>query len=252
MDAEEAQRIAIQSELDHAVVAYHDDGDLAGLAAWVEKHPEHPDHALWEEVVALRVYESVVIGDPWSEAPIEEGDDPAVAPLPEPSVPKLRALVERYPNTVAAKTATAVLEAEGLRRLTQPPFNDNVVAFLEGNDDWVRDDDGRSLLPNVDLDAFRSRHEDTLRTRLGERLVEDGCTSKMGYCTWYVQAFPQAPVVTGLTSAMKDEWYRRAHPRWRGKRFANCTYKCAKRCQTQAEPLDDACYAPCFSRCEAD
>ena len=62
---------------------------------------------------------------------------------------------------------------------------------------------------------------------------------------------PNDPMTGELQMAMKDEWYRRGHPRWRGSKFANCAYRCAKNCRNAAEPLDDACYAPCFARCEA-
>ena len=128
---------------------------------------------------------------------------------------------------------------------------DAVVAFLEGRTDWAHDAFGRNLMPNVDLDAFRVRHEDGLRASLAARLSEDRCVESMGYCTWYVRNYPEDPVSDDLQAAMKDEWYRRGHPRWRGVRFANCAYRCAKDCRQSAEPLDDACYAPCFARCEA-
>jgi hypothetical protein len=240
-----------QSALDEAVAAYHEDGAIEGLVAWVETHPEHPDRDVWREVVALRSYEALVIGDPWTAEEAQDGEDAAVAPLPEPTATELVALVERYPGTLGADTAQALLESDGLRRLSMPAFNDSVVSFLEGRDDWVRDDYGRNLMPNVDLDAFRERHEDSLRMRLAQRLAEDGCVGSMGYCTWYVQRYPDDPRAGQLQVAMKDEWYRRGHPRWRGSKFANCAYRCAKNCRTNAEPLDDACYAPCFARCEA-
>ncbi len=255
VSAEEAQAreqaAQAKTELDLATAAYHEDGDLEKLVAWVDTHPDHAEVDVWREVVALRTYESLVIGDPWSPADPEEGEDVAVAPLPEPSVPALVALVERYPGTLGAETAQALLESDGLRRLTQPAFNDAVVAFLEGRDDWVEDDHGRNLMPNVDLSAFRDRHEETLRSRLGERLAENACKESMGYCTWYIERYPEAPVVGQLQAAMKQEWYRRGHPRWRGSRFANCSYRCAKTCRTDAAPLEDTCYAPCFARCEA-
>ncbi len=250
VDAEAAQRAAqLQSELDQAVRSYHETSELGPLQAWVDRNPDHPEYDVWREVVALRIYESLVIGDPWEGVPAEEGDDPAVATLPEPSVSQLVSVVERYPDTIAAVTAQAVLEEDGLRRLTQPPFNDSVVAFLEGRDDWVRDPTGRVMMPNVDLEAFRERHESSLRQRLGERLVEDRCAQKMGYCTWWVQNFPQESVTAGVQQAMKEEWYRRGHPPWRGKRYANCAYRCAKACRSDSEPLDDACYEPCFEGC---
>ena len=255
VSAEEAQAqaraAAVQSSLDQAVATYHEEGEIDGLVAWVETHPEHPKYDVWREVVALRTYEGLVIGDPWIAEAAEDGDDPAVAALPEPSVGELVALVERYPGTLGADTAQALLESDGLRRLSVPAFNDSVVSFLEGRDDWVQDDYGRNLMPNVDLDAFRNRHERTLRTRLGERLADDGCVESMGYCTWYVRQYPKDPLAEQLQVAMKDEWYRRGHPRWRGSKFANCAYRCAKNCRNDAEPLDDACYAPCFARCEA-
>ncbi len=255
MSADEAQARAqaarANTDLDVAAAAYHDDGDLEPLVAWVDAHPDHPEVEVWREVVALRTYESLVIGDPWTPAEAEPGEDAAVATLPEPSVPALVALVERYPGTFGAQTAAALLESDGLRRLTQPAFNDALVAFLEGRNDWVHDDDGRNLMPNVDLAAFRDRHEDTLRARLGERLAQSACAESMGYCTWYVDRFPDEPIAGELQAAMKQEWYRRGHPRWRSSRFANCAYRCAKTCRNDAVPLDDACYAPCFARCEA-
>lgn len=247
----EAQAVAAQSELDQAVARYHDDGDLERLTAWVDAHPDHPKVYVWREVVALRTYETLVIGDPWSVEEAGPGEDVAVAPLPEPKAAELVALVERYPGTLGAETAQALLEREGLKRLRVPAFNDAVVSFLEGRTDWVRDAYGRNLMPNVDLDAFRDRHEDGLRASLAARLTEDRCVESMGYCTWYVEAYPDDPVTEELQAAMKDEWYRRGHPRWRGSRFANCAYRCAKDCRQNAEPLDDACYAPCFARCEA-
>ena len=250
-DAAQVRAAAVQSELDEAVFAYHDNGDLEALSAWVDAHPDHPELDTWREVVALRAYESLVIGDPWTAEEYEEGQDVAVAELPEPSTAGLLALVARYPGTLGAETAQSLLETHGLQRLSVPAFNDAVVAFLEGRDDWVRDERGRNLMPNVDLEAFRKRHESKLRTRLGERLTEDACVESMGYCTWYVQAYPQDPRVSDLQVAMKDEWHRRGHPRWRGSKFANCSYRCAKDCRNDAEPLDDACYAPCFARCEA-
>ncbi len=250
-DAAQVRAAAVQSELDEAVFAYHEDGDLDALRSWVDVHPDHPELDTWREVVALRTYESVVIGDPWSAEEAEDGEDTALAPLPQPSTAALLALVERYPGTLGAQTAQALLETHGLQRLTVPTFNDSVVAFLEGRDDWVRDDSGRNLMPNVDLDAFRQRHETKLRARFGERLAEDACVESMGYCTWYVRAYPEDPRVSELQVAMKDEWYRRGHPRWRGSKFANCAYRCAKNCRVDAEPLDDACYAPCFAGCEA-
>ncbi len=246
-----AEAAAIKTELDEAVAEYHEDGELERLAAWVATHADHPEAALWREVVALRTYESLVVGDPWSFEEPKDGEDVAVAPLPEPKAAELVALVERYPGTLGAETAQALLETEGLKRLSIPAFNDSVVSFLEGRNDWVQDDYGRNLMPNVDLDTFRERHEASLRTRLGERLAEDRCVDTMGYCTWYVQSYPNDPVTGELQLAMKDEWYRRGHPRWRGSAFANCAFRCAKTCRTAAEPLDDACYAPCFARCEA-
>jgi len=246
-----AQAAAVQSELDRAVAEYEADGDLERLTAWVDAHPEHAEVDIWREVVALRSYEALVVGDPWTVEEAKAGEDAAVAPLPEPKAADLVALVERYPGTLGAETAQALLESEGLRRLSIPAFNDSVVSFLEGRDDWVEDDYGRNLMPNVDLEVFRSRHEHTLRSRLGERLAEDRCVESMGYCTWYVQRYPEDPVTESLHVAMKDEWYRRGHPRWRGSKFANCAYRCAKSCRNDAEPLDDACYAPCFARCEA-
>lgn len=250
-DAAQVRAAAVQSELDEAVFAYHDNGDLEALRSWVDAHPDHPKLDTWREVVALRAYESLVIGDPWTAEEYEEGEDVAVAELPEPSTAGLLALVARYPGTLGAQTAQSLLETHGLHRLSVPAFNDAVVAFLEGRDDWVRDERGQNLMPNVDLDAFRKRHESKLRRRLGERLAEDACVESMGYCTWYVKAYPQDPRVSDLQVAMKDEWHRRGHPRWRGSRFANCSYRCAKDCRNDAEPLDDACYAPCFARCEA-
>ena len=246
-----AQAVAAQSALDQAVAAYHDDGDLERLTAWVDTHPDHPEVDVWREVVALRTYESLVIGDPWSVEEPAAGEDTAVAPLPQPSATELVALVQRYPVTLAAETAAALLEREGLERLKVPAFNDAVVAFLEGRSDWVHDAYGRNLMPNVYLDAFRARHEDGLRASLAARLSEDRCVDSMGYCTWFVATYPEDPATEELQAAMKDEWYRRGHPRWRGSRFANCAYRCAKDCRHSAEPLDDACYAPCFARCEA-
>lgn len=252
-DQAQAQVHAAQtaSDLELAVAEYHDSGGLDRLTAWLETHPEHPEAAVWREVVALRAYESLVIGDPWSVEEMQPGEDVALAPLPEPKATELVALVQRYPGTLGADTAQALLEDDGLRRLSVPAFNDAVVSFLEGRDDWVRDDTGRNLMPNVDLDAFRDRHEDSLRARLGERLMEDGCVETMGYCTWYVRTYPEDPRTGSLQTAMKQEWYRRGHPGWRGVKFANCSYSCAKSCRSSAEPLDDACYAPCFARCEA-
>ncbi len=250
-DAAQIRAAAVQSELEDAVLAYHDAGDLEALRSWVDTHTDHPELDTWREVVALREYESLVIGDPWAIDEPEEGDDVAVAALPEPTTAGLLALVDRYPGTLGAQTAQALLETHGLRRLSVPAFNDALVAFLEGRDDWVQDEHGRNLMPNVDLDAFRRRHESKLRTRLAQRLSEDACVQSMGYCTWYVNAYPQDPRVSDLQVAMKQEWYRRGHPRWRGSRFANCSYRCAKDCRTDAEPLDDACYAPCFAGCEA-
>lgn len=246
-----ARAAAIKTELDEAVAEYHEDGDLERLTAWVDTHTDHPEADVWREVVALRTYESLVVGDPWSFEEPKDGEDIAVAPLPEPTAAELVALVERYPGTLGAETAQALLETEGLKRLSVPAFNDSVVSFLEGRNDWVQDDYGRNLMPNVDLETFRERHEDSLRARLGERLVEDQCVDSMGYCTWYVRSYPNDPLSGDLQAAMKDEWYRRGHPRWRGAKFANCAYRCAKNCRNAAEPLDDACYAPCFARCEA-
>ena len=239
---------AVQRALDVAVARYHDDGDLDLLRAWVEQHPDHADADIWREVIALRTYERLSIGDPLAPAePAQVGDDPAVARLPAPDPQRLVALVAAYPDTLGGRTAQALLEAEGLRRLREPVLNPIAVAFLEGDEGWT--DAAGVTMPHVDLHDFHARHAPILAARFAQTLVDDGCASTMGWCTWWVQRFPDAAATPAIHDAMYRVWHRRAHPRWQGRNHAACAFACARKCRQGAAPLDDGCYEPCIARC---
>jgi hypothetical protein len=239
---------AVQSALDEAVARYHDRGELEPLRAWVERNPEHEDAEIWREVVALRSYEQIAIGDPSAEAEtVAIGDDLALASLPDPDPAELVALAVAYPGTIAGRTAQAMIEADGLRRLTEPALNPVVVRFLDGDDDWALVD-GVSMI-EVDGAEFRQRHEVRLAACVAQRLLDDGCQTTMGYCTWWVRRFPNAEVTAAIAEQMQHVWYRRAHPRWQGRNHAHCTFGCARKCRQGAAPLDDGCYEPCVAGC---
>jgi hypothetical protein len=237
----QAASAAARSELTDAVARYHDHGELDPLRAWVERNPEHDDAQIWREVIALRTYESIAIGD------AHEGDDPAVAALPDPDPQALLALAIAYPSTIGGRTAQAMLEADGLRRLTEPALNPIVIEFLEGNDAWPQT--AGVLMPSVDLADFRARHEAQLADRFARRLLDDGCTTTMGYCTWWVRRFPDAEATALMRDHMQQVWTKRAHPRWQGRNHAACAFACARKCRQGAVPFDDSCYDRCMVRC---
>ena len=239
---------AARTALDEAVARFHDTGSIELLRHWLDFYPDHEDAGVWREFVALRMYEAIVIGDlDAPPEPIREGEDPAVAPLPEPDVPQLIALAKAYPDTIAGQTALSLLEEEGLKRLSDPPVNPVLITFLEGGEEWVKA--GEVRMPNVDLDAFRNRHEERLRDRFAVRLLDDGCATLMGYCNWWVEQYPDDHLTQEIRASMKAVWHKRGHPPWRSSHYATCAFRCAKQCRQSATPLDDTCFDPCFERC---
>lgn len=237
---------AAEHALEEAVARYHDDGEIDLLRAWVERHPDHEDAEIWREVIALRAYERLAIGE-LSSAPAEADEDPAVAPVADPDPQQLVALVTAYPDTLGGRTAQALLDAEGVRRLREPVLNPIAVAFLEGDDSWV--DAAGMTMSEAEMADFRARHEQALADRIAAVLVDDGCTKTMGWCTWWVGRFPEAAATPAIHDAMYRVWYRRAHPRWQGRNHAACSFACARKCRRSAVPFDDGCYDACVVRC---
>lgn len=234
------------TELERAVDTYHQTGELSPLQAWLRTHPGHPDAELWTEVVALRHYEAATF------ASLEEAQEqgPEVPMIASRNPAALTDLVQRYPETFAGQTARAVLEHRAVKRLfTGDAVSDAVIAFLDHRRDWLLDEDGEPLAPNLDVEAFRADKEEVIRERAGDHLVHDGCAKRVGVCTWWVQRYPNAAQTQAIQADLGQIWWNRGHPPWQGKAHLQCAFDCARECRANAVPLDDSCYDPCYARC---
>jgi hypothetical protein len=120
--------------------------------------------------------------------------------------------------------------------------------FLDGGDAWTRAADGTKVA-DIDLSTVAERHGAPIRDAMAAALLRDRCNATMGYCTWWVARYPSDPRTASIASEITQTWYRRGHPHWEGGRHARCAYRCAKQCRDRAAPLDDGCYAPCYSTC---
>lgn len=250
--------------LEQAVVRYHDQGDLDPLTAWLTAYPEHPDAEIWAEVVALRQYEEASLGemllplppaepmavDKPSEAPGPEyaADGPDESELPDRDRGALRDLAQARGSTLGGRMAMAVLEGERTDALFEFPVGLRVTRFLDGEPAWVGDgDDGPEA--RMDLERMQARYTESVRDRLAEALVKDGCWTQMGFCNWWVERYPDDPRTVTMREAMQAVWYRRGHPAWKGRNHGYCAHVCVKTCRPEAAPLDDGCFDPCYARC---
>lgn len=226
-----------------ALATYREAGDASKLREWVNSHAEDPRAELWREILAMRMYEGLVFGPVEQATRPDEGEDPALEPLPEPDEAELRSLLATYPGTLGARNARAHLSAAALQSLRSPTLNPRVVEFLGGDD--------RHCGPG-DPGEFRLEYEPGLRRRVGSEVLALGCDKAMGYCNWWVEAFPDDREFTPrILGEQRDAWFKRARPRWRSRSFATCARRCAKSCRAAAAPFDDSCYGPCMSKCDA-
>jgi hypothetical protein len=250
------------SPLRAAVDRYHETGDLTALQAWLQQHPDDPEAAIWREVVALRDYEDRSYGE-WSaiddpdlsgwggpdDAVEYAADGPPDAGLPERDEAVLRELARRHRGTMVGDTAVAVLDQVRVRSLLQLAVSRRVTDLLDGRVDWAEPGQTPDEAARADFVAFRGRHAPALRQQLADALVADACWTTMGYCTWWIDRYPDDPVTATLGEAQRAVWYRRAHPTWKGNNHTYCAHKCVDACRPQATPLDDACFEPCYLRC---
>ncbi|MBC8072809.1 MAG: hypothetical protein IAG13_31095 [Deltaproteobacteria bacterium] len=220
---------AIEPELEQAIASWHDADDLEPLRAWVKRHPQHAAAELWREVVALHSYES---GEPGQ----EPGDD------------QLRSIAREYPETLAGQVATITLVGDRLGSLYAAVPGLLATDFLDGGDAWTRAEDGTKVA-DVDLSTLAERHGTPIRDAMAQAMLGDRCSATMGYCNWWVARYPSDPRTASIATEIAQTWYRRGHPHWEGGRHARCAYRCAKECRERATPLDDGCYAPCYSTC---
>jgi hypothetical protein len=241
MNPEEVARSVVSVDpLAQALDAYHDDGDIAPLQAWLAEHPEHPDASLWREVVALRSYERAI--------------DRAVDAVP-PDQPvrlasaDLNAVVLAHPGTLVARTAQAALGESVLVQLRDPVLGRRALDFFEGGDAWACDGDGQRLAPDLDLERFRTRHEATLLQGVERQLRERGCDEAVGWCSWWVERYPDAPGSEAIRADLEEVWYRRGHPPWKSRRHLRCANACARECRPRTTPFDDGCYTTCYAGC---
>jgi hypothetical protein len=226
--APQRQGAALAPALAEAIATWHDADDIEPLASYVAAHPE-ADLGVWREVVALHRYDAC--------------DASAADPH------GLRTVAQQFPDTVAGNYARVTLLGDGLGRLQSAAVGPLVVDFLDGGDAWTRDAEGRSHVPTTEIDATRRERAPQLRARLASALVDDGCATTMGYCTWWIAKYPGEPETRAIADAAKQAWYRRGHPHWKGGQHARCALRCAKGCRESATPLDDSCYAPCYAKC---
>lgn len=232
-----------EDPFDQAVVAFHDAENAGPLGKWVDAHPEDPRAELWREILAMRMYERFVFGPTDRETTPQLGDDPALEPVLGANEAQLRSVLAAYPGTLGARNASARLSANALDALRDPVLNPKAVAFLDGDD---------SVCGLAEVDDFRLQYQPGIRLRVGREILARGCEDAMGYCTWWVLAFPKdAEFTPGIQAQQEDAWFRRARPRWQSGRFARCAARCAKGCRAEAAPLDDSCYDPCIAKCQA-
>lgn len=237
--------------LDVAIAKYSETGDAADLRAYIDAHPEEDRAVVWREMLALDAYKGA-----WTLGELESWDD-EFDPAPMVDTRSLRSLVDDYPDTFAAEMAGAgldterhVLEVAALRRLGAPTLNTHVVAFLSGDDSWAAAVDAEEEMGvQIDLGRFRRRHETRIKDTLRRTLLDDGCNTSMGYCRWYATQFASEDGTDEVQTAIKKEWWRRAHPPWQGKAHLQCAYDCARTCREQPVSLDDTCFDGCFERC---
>lgn len=230
------------TDLDRAVDAYHRYGEWALLQEWVHAHPDDPDAERWREIVALRRYETERVGPS-----AVVGDEPELKA--NPNAAAVATIAQRYGDTVGGRLAMAVASEEGMRRLSTPIANPWVIGFLEGRDEWAYDGQGRPMIPESDIEHIRHIHAARVRNRLGNHLHEQRCVELVGYCMWWVRQYPTDGRTHQLRIELKQIWYERGHPPWKGKRHANCALRCARSCVENADPPDDACFAPCYAQC---
>jgi hypothetical protein len=223
--AEQAQ----SPELVEAIARWHDEDDLEPLRRFVRRHPNDVEAELWREVVALHSYDACTG---------ESGDDET----------GLRGIVREYPDTLAGRVAMLELVGDRLDTLYAAVPGTLVTDFLEGGDAWARAGDG-STIAGLDLAAIRDAHGGALRNALGQAIVADHCNETMGYCSWWVARYPSDALTATVKAEITQTWYRRGHPHWRGGKHARCAFRCMRECRERARPLDDTCYAPCYSRC---
>jgi hypothetical protein len=213
----------------HAIASWHEHDDLEPLRAWVRRHPDDPDAALWREVVALHSYEACAA---------ESG----------PGDAGLRSVAREYPETLAGQVATITLVGDRLGSLYAAVPGPLATDFLDGGDAWTRAADGTGIA-GLDVSTITDHHGTAIRDAMGQALLADRCDATMGYCSWWVARYPSDPRTATIADEVAQTWYRRGHPQWEGGRHARCALRCAKECRDRAAPLDDTCYAPCNDRC---
>lgn len=226
--------------LEQALTAYHDHADIQPLRAWLEEHPDHPDASLWREIVALRSYERAIGEAVDAAAP---GEPVRLASA------DLRPIALAYPGTLVARAAQASLGELVLEHLRQPVLGRPALDFFEGGTAWACDARGRPLAPDLDLAEFRARHQASLLEGVAQYLQTNGCESSVGWCSWWVEHFPDAPYTAAIRSDLQAVWYRRAHPPWQGRRHLRCAHACAGQCRSKTSPFDDSCYSSCYAAC---
>ncbi|MFO0636518.1 MAG: hypothetical protein U0168_27120 [Nannocystaceae bacterium] len=219
---------ALDPALADAVATWRGADDIEPLARYLERHGDDDSLGVWREVVALHRYD--------------------LARQREAPAQPLREIAVSYPDTVAGQVATATLLDDVLASLYGEVPGPKVIDFLEGGRAWAADADGGAL-PGLDAEALRRAHGEALRALLAAALLDDGCDSTMGYCTWWLTRLASDPRSPDIAAAAKQTWYRRGHPTWQGGEHARCALRCAKRCRERATPLDDRCYGGCYAKC---
>lgn len=216
-------------ELTQAIASWREQDDLEPLRRWVRRHPTDPEAGVWREIVALHRYDA---------CNGEAGNDEA----------GLRIVARDYPETLAGRVATITLVGDRLDTLYAAIPGTLVTDFLDGGDAWARTGDG-SAIAGMDLAAIHDVHGEPLRHAMAKALVADHCDATMGYCSWWVARYPSDASTPTVKAEIAQTWYRRGHPHWRGGKHARCAFRCMRECRERAEPLDDTCYAPCYSQC---
>lgn len=220
--------VTLPPALADAIGRWHEHEELDPLARYVAAHPEE-DLGVWREVVALHRYEACGTG--------------------RSDLPGLRTVAQDYPDTIGGRIAGITLLGDGLGRLEAEVPGALLVDFLDGGDAWARDASGASMVTAADAERARAAHGPALRDRLGRALLSDRCATTMGYCNWWLSRYPDAEASENIEAAVGEVWSQRAHPTWQSGEHARCAVRCVKRCRPRAAPLDDSCFAPCYSRC---
>lgn len=220
---------ALPPALDAAVVRWHEHDDIEPLAAYVATH-DGDELGVWREVVALARYETTNEHELQSDA-------------------ALRSLATEFPDTIAGSVAAVTVQGDVIARVEADVPGMLAVDFLDGTGRWALDASGRELLAPATRASIERARGSGLRDRFGDALVAEGCVDTMRYCTWFTARFPTAVQTDAITKSVAAEWYRRGHPTWKGGEHARCALRCAKRCRQSVTPLDDECYAGCYSGC---